>query len=71
MYYIAVFENARAVIRAERIAREAGIETTVSPVPETISSECGMCLKITSTKLEEFKTVIDNAKIKVVLSSIQ
>lgn len=71
MYYIAVFENARAVIRAERLAREAGIKTTVSPVPETISSECGMCLKITAPQLDEFKNVINDAKIKVVLSSIQ
>lgn len=42
--YIAIFENARSVICAEKACREAGIQVKVVTLPEKYSSECGMSL---------------------------
>lgn len=44
--WIAIFHNIRAVIKAEFACRSGGLHTTVVPLPEHLSSECGMCLRL-------------------------
>lgn len=63
--YIAVFQNIRAVIRAEKLCRDADMKVTVMPLPEHLSSECGMCLKI-DTKYTEFEKLMHEAAIEIV-----
>lgn len=63
--YIAVFQNIRAVIRAEKLCREADMKVTVMPLPEHLSSECGMCLKIDS-EYTEFEKLMHEAAIEIV-----
>lgn len=61
--YIAIFENARAVIRAEKACRLAGITAKVMPLPEKYSSECGMSLLLNEAQLEPFTTIIKQLSI--------
>lgn len=44
--WIALFKNVREVMKADALCREQGIRAAVMPVPESVSSECGMCLRI-------------------------
>ncbi len=41
-----LFENTRAVIKAESQMKEAKICYRIMPVPREISSQCGMCLEL-------------------------
>ncbi len=43
---IILFRTVREVMRADALCRINGIETTVIPVPEKISGQCGMCLRV-------------------------
>ena len=42
---LVVFETARQVTRAERAAREAGLDVDVIPAPRVVSAECGVVLE--------------------------
>lgn len=55
---IALFKSAREVIKADHACRNAGIHATVVPVPQTLSSECGMCLVIPSEELALFHQIM-------------
>ncbi|WP_010664325.1 DUF3343 domain-containing protein [Marinilabilia salmonicolor] len=46
-----LFPNVHKVMRADRICKARGIATRVIPVPEDISSECGMCLIVEGSNL--------------------
>ncbi len=56
-HYIALFENARAVICTEAACRGANIPVRVIPPPKDISSMCGMCLVFEAGKLDDFRKV--------------
>lgn len=43
---IATFRTAREVIKGDTACRKEGIPVRVMAVPESISSECGMCLEV-------------------------
>lgn len=49
-----LFKNTRSVIKAEAVCRSNSIPVEVVPVPEKVSSECGMALK---TKSEYHQTL--------------
>lgn len=51
---IALFKNAREVIRADAAARGAGLDCRVMPVPEEFSTECGMCLYVNDNQRDAF-----------------
>lgn len=42
----ALFQNSRQVILADTACRNASLPARIVPVPEQVSSECGMCLQI-------------------------
>lgn len=62
---IAVFQNMRAVIRAEQLCRSNEIRVAVMPLPEDLSSECGMCLHIEEYSCEFFNKLMMQASISV------
>lgn len=55
---IALFRNAREVIRADAAARKAGMECRVRPVPEEYSTECGMCIYVSDAQIDEFRELM-------------
>ena len=46
MQMILLFPNVREVMKADRILKDNGLKVQVMPVPERISSECGMCMSV-------------------------
>lgn len=63
---IALFGNAREVIRADTAATAAGLEHRVKPVPEEYSTECGMCLHVSDTQADVFKELMSENGIEAV-----
>ena len=47
-----LFPNVHEVMKADRLCRQQGISCRVIPVPEQISSECGMCLVVSAENME-------------------
>lgn len=64
---IAIFDSARDVIRAEELCRKNSIKVIVMPVPENLSSECGMSLKIEQSDVEQLQTIARQANINVTI----
>ena len=52
---IVLFQNIRQVIKAEQWCVENGLPVKVIPVPKPYSTECGMCLEITTETLEKLE----------------
>ncbi len=44
-YWVALFDSVSMVMKAEKILKEAGIPYKIIPVPKSISSDCGVCIR--------------------------
>ena len=67
-YYVALFDAVSRVLKAEKILRQAGIPYKIIPVPKSISSDCGVCVRF----LPEQKEIIMEAlKEKVQISEVR
>ncbi|MCX5805274.1 MAG: DUF3343 domain-containing protein [Proteobacteria bacterium] len=44
-YCVALFDSVSHVMKAEKILKGAGIPHKLIPVPRSISSDCGVCLR--------------------------
>ena len=64
--WIALFKNVREVMKADALCRQEGIHVAVMPVPERVSSECGMCLRIDPQERDRLTEVCERNGIKVV-----
>ena len=58
---LVVFGTVQRVMRAERIAREAGLDVDVRPAPRTISSECGMVLEARPDEIARLDALLRGA----------
>lgn len=64
--WIALFKNVRAVMKADALCREQGVRAAVMPVPESVSSECGMCLRIAPEERERLEELCRTNDIEVI-----
>jgi hypothetical protein len=44
-YCVALFDTVSHVMKAEKVLKSAGIPHKLIPVPRSISSDCGVCLR--------------------------
>jgi len=61
---ILVYSTSHA-IRAEKVLHKAGISSKLIPVPRHLSSNCGVCLRIERTDVEEARRALDTAKVEI------
>lgn len=61
---IATFRTTRSVMKADKASKQAGLAARVIAVPPTISSECGMCLRIENTQLADFTALMESLAIE-------
>lgn len=67
-YLVALFETVSYVMKAEKILKEAGVPYKIVPVPRSISSDCGVCIRF----LPEYKErIIDILRAAVHVSEIR
>ena len=57
-----LLSNTRAVIKAENHLKTLDISCKVMPVPRALSSECGMCLEITTSLNKQQLTEISSIR---------
>jgi hypothetical protein len=67
---VIVFLNIRQVIKADNALRENKILSRIIPVPETISSECGMCIELDPVDELKIKSILDNQQLIYRLENI-
>lgn len=56
-YFVALFDSTSATLLAEKILKKEGIPFKIIPVPRHISSDCGVCIRMTA----EEKQRVENA----------
>lgn len=59
-----LFPNVHKVMKADRIFHEQNIFCRVIPVPEHISSECGMCLLVDSENMDLCTKILEEKNIQ-------
>ncbi len=62
---LAVFRNARAVMKADAACRKAGLKARIIAVPPKISSDCGMCIQLTDIQTTDFAILMDELGIEI------
>jgi hypothetical protein len=45
-YLVLLFDSVNAALLAERILKEEGITHKLIPVPRSVSTDCGVCIRI-------------------------
>ncbi|WP_462317484.1 DUF3343 domain-containing protein [Marinilabilia sp.] len=64
-----LFQNVHKVMKADKICRMNGIRCRVIPVPEHISSECGMCLSVSPENWEKCLAILKEENIRFEINS--
>ena len=67
-YCVALFEAVSHVMKAEKILKQAGIPYKIIPVPESISSDCGVCIRFLT---EQKEAIIEVLRSQVQVSEIR
>ena len=50
-------------IRAEHVLHKSGIETKLVPVPRTLSSDCGVCVRILATDVSNAGATLEKHRV--------
>lgn len=65
LYGVVLFHSTNWAIKAEKVSQRAGLEVKLIPVPRHLSSDCGVCLRFEWTRLEEVRSLLEAAKVKI------
>ena len=68
IYIVALFQSVSLVMKAEQILKESGVVFKIIPVPKTLSSECGVCIRFLPDYRDALTQALDG---KVEILSIQ
>jgi hypothetical protein len=60
-YCVALFDSVSHVMKAEKILKNAGIPHKLIPVPRSISSDCGVCLRFLPEQKEAIIDALESA----------
>jgi hypothetical protein len=61
---ILVYSTGHAV-RAEKLLQEEGIPSKLVPVPRHLSSDCGVCVRISLADADSARRILDAASMEV------
>lgn len=64
-YSVALFYSTSAAIRAEKLAKEAGLIVKLIPVPRHLSSDCGVCLRCESKDVLALRAHLEGARVEI------
>ncbi len=57
-FYVVLFPSVSHVMKAEKILIAAQIPIKIIPVPKSISSDCGVCIRIEENIVEDIKNIL-------------
>jgi len=61
-YSVALFQNVSSVLKAEKKLKATDVKFKIIPVPKSISSDCGLCIRF---------LIQNNDKIRMLLNDIE
>ncbi len=61
---VVLFYSTSGAIRAEKLAKEAGLTVKLIPVPRHLSSDCGVCLRCESADVQTVRSLLERAKVE-------
>ena len=59
-YSVALFDSVSHVMKAEKILLQAGIRHKIIPVPRSISTDCGVCIRFAPELTEELLSALQS-----------
>jgi hypothetical protein len=62
--YVVVYSTSHA-IRIEKLLEQRGIDCKLVPVPRQLSSDCGVCVRITSEHVQAAEETVLDAGIEI------
>ncbi len=65
IHTVILFHTTNHAFRAEKILREADIDCRMVPVPRHLSSDCGMCARISSADADGAREALSGSKVEV------
>jgi hypothetical protein len=63
-YCVVLFNSTSGAIRAEKLAKEAGITVKLIPVPRHLSSDCGVCLRCEAVDVLTLRSLLEKAEVE-------
>ncbi|MFW5770438.1 MAG: DUF3343 domain-containing protein [Spirochaetota bacterium] len=57
-YYVVLFKSVSHAMRAERILKNEKIPFKIIPVPKSISSDCGVCIRFIPEYRETIEAIL-------------
>ncbi len=58
---VVLFASTHFAIRAEKLAKENGLNVKLIPVPRQLSSDCGVCLRISWEQKNRIEEILAQA----------
>ena len=65
-YAVILMQATSHALRGETILKNAGITSKLIPVPRTLSSECGICLRVQRNDQERARQAFDAANLPII-----
>lgn len=57
-YYVLMFKSVTGAMQAEKILKKSAIPFKIIPLPKTISTDCGICIRFEAEQLESIKLAL-------------
>ena len=64
-YAVILVDSTHHALRIEKLLRQTGIHCRMIPVPRQLSSDCGVCVRISRSDIEGAKGAMAAAKAKM------
>lgn len=62
-YYVILVPSTSYAVRGEHVLNQQGIASKLIPVPRSLSSDCGVCIRVAADDLPAARAALDAAKV--------
>jgi hypothetical protein len=63
-YGVVLFYTTSAAMRAEKVAKRAGLDVKLIPTPRQLSSDCGIALRFNREEGDDVGRVLEEARVE-------
>ena len=64
-FSVILLQSTSHAVRGESLLVRAGVDCRLIPVPRTLSSDCGVCIRVAPEDLERARLVLEGAHISI------
>lgn len=62
MTYILIFNSVHRVMKAEKLLKNANLDSKTIPVPRKLSSDCGLAIKVNNISIDVILKALEKEK---------